>query len=151
MILQGDFQPESGYTSALKLFRQQQPPTAVFAFNDMMAIGVQRAAVELGLHVPEDISLIGFDNIAESAYFYPALTTISQDLQLLGEQAVQNVVEMIQARQENKPVIARSQIIKTTLVVRESSRLIWVLSCFHYAVTMICGRNKSKGGDVINI
>jgi LacI family transcriptional regulator len=53
------------------------------------------------------LAVIGFDNIPESAYFYPSLTTISQDLQLIGEQAVQNIVEMIQARQENKLIICR--------------------------------------------
>jgi DNA-binding LacI/PurR family transcriptional regulator len=58
----------------------------------------------------------------ESAYFYPSLTTISQDFQLLGEQAVQRVVEMIQSRQENQSVIAQSGFIQPTLVVRESTK-----------------------------
>jgi LacI family transcriptional regulator len=66
--------------------------------------------------------MVGFDNIPESAYFYPSLTTISQDLQLLGEQAVQNVVEMIQARQGNQAIIAHSRFIQPTLVVRESPK-----------------------------
>jgi DNA-binding LacI/PurR family transcriptional regulator len=61
------------------------------------------------------------DNIAESAFFYPSLTTISQDNQLLGEEAVQYIVEMIQARQENRPVIAQSKFIQPVLIVRESS------------------------------
>jgi LacI family transcriptional regulator len=66
--------------------------------------------------------VIGFDNMPESAYFYPSLSTISQDLQLLGAQAVQNVVEMIQARQGNQSIIAQSGFIQPTLVVRESSK-----------------------------
>jgi LacI family transcriptional regulator len=66
--------------------------------------------------------VVGFDNIPESAYFYPSLTTIFQDPQLLGGQAIQNIVEMIQARQGNQSVIAQSKLIQPTLVVRESSK-----------------------------
>jgi DNA-binding LacI/PurR family transcriptional regulator len=65
--------------------------------------------------------VIGFDNIPESGYFYPSLTTISQDLQLLGGLAVQNIVEMIQYQQENRPITAQSRFIRPSLVVRESS------------------------------
>ncbi len=64
----------------------------------------------------------GFDDFPESAYFYPSLTTISQDLQLLGGQAVQNIVEMIQARRGDQTVSAQSALIRPRLVVRESSK-----------------------------
>ena len=63
-----------------------------------------------------------FDSIPESAYFYPSLTTISQDLQLLGGQAVQIIVEMIQARRGDQTVSAQSSLIRPRLVVRESSK-----------------------------
>jgi DNA-binding LacI/PurR family transcriptional regulator len=66
--------------------------------------------------------VVGFDNIAESAYFYPSLTTISQDLQSLGEQAVQNTVEMIQAKRENRLIISRAKFIQPALIIRESSQ-----------------------------
>jgi len=121
---EGNWSSASGEQAFCQLLKSFPDMDAIFAGNDQMALSVLREALRRGIRVPEQLTVIGFDNIAESAYFYPALTTISQDLQLLGEQAVQNVVEMIQARQENKPVIARSQFIKTTLVVRESSRLI---------------------------
>jgi len=80
-----------------------------------------REAWRRGIRIPEQLAVIGFDGIPESAYYYPSLTTISQDLQLLGEQAVQNIVEMIQARQENRLVIAQSRFVQPHLVVRESS------------------------------
>jgi LacI family transcriptional regulator len=67
------------------------------------------------------LAVVGFDNIPESAYFYPSLTTISQDLQLLGGQAMKNIVEMVQDRQENRPIIAQSRFIQPNLVVREST------------------------------
>jgi LacI family transcriptional regulator len=87
-----------------------------------MALSVLREACRRGIGIPEQLAVIGFDNIPESAYFYPSLTTISQNFQLLGEQAVQNIVEMIQARQGNQSVIAQSGFIQPTLVVRESSK-----------------------------
>jgi LacI family transcriptional regulator len=68
------------------------------------------------------LAVIGFDDIPESAYFYPSLTTISQDLHLLGGQAVQNIVEMIQARRGDQTVSAQSSLIQPTLIVRESSK-----------------------------
>ena len=72
--------------------------------------------------VPEDVAVVGFDNIDESAYLYPSLTTVAQDLQLLGQQAVQNIVAMLQARQENRFITDVPQFIQPTLVVRESSQ-----------------------------
>lgn len=84
--------------------------------------GVSRETLRRSIRIPDQLAVVGFDNIPESAYFYPALTTIYQDLQLLGEQAVQSIVEMIQTRQENHAVIAQSRFIQPTLVVRESSK-----------------------------
>ena len=95
---------------------------AVFIGNDQMALGALRVASRRGINIPNQLSVVGFDNIPESAYFDPALTTISQDLQLLGGLAVQNVVDMIQAQQRNQPVVAQSRFIQPTLVVRESSK-----------------------------
>ena len=68
------------------------------------------------------MAVVGFDGIAESAYFYPPLTTISQDPQLLGGRAVENLVEMIQATQENKPTVPQFSLIQPTLEIRASSK-----------------------------
>jgi LacI family transcriptional regulator len=68
------------------------------------------------------MAVIGFDGIPESAFFYHSLTTISQNPQLIGEQAIQYIVEMIQARQENQPVVITSRFIQPTLIIRESTK-----------------------------
>jgi DNA-binding LacI/PurR family transcriptional regulator len=95
---------------------------AVFVANDQMALSVLREAWRLSISIPQQLAVIGFDGIPESAYYYPSLTTISQDLQLLGEQAVQNIVEMIRAWHGNQSIVAQSRFIPTHLVVRESSK-----------------------------
>jgi LacI family transcriptional regulator len=120
LILPGDFHLASGYTSGLKLFRQQHLPTAVFAFNDMMAIGVQRAAVELGLHVPDDISLIGFDNIELGIYTCPALTTVAQSKTEIGQKTIQQMIE----RMVDMTLPAVRELVPTHLVIRESTKSI---------------------------
>lgn len=119
---EGNWSSASGEQGFIQLLESFPAMDAVFVANDQMALGVLRETLRRGIAVPEQLAVIGFDNIPESAYFYPSLTTISQDLQLLGEQAVQNVVEMIQALQENQSVIAQSRFIQPTLVVRESSK-----------------------------
>jgi DNA-binding LacI/PurR family transcriptional regulator len=95
---------------------------AVFVANDQMALSVLREVCRRGIRIPEQLAVIGFDNIPESNYFCPPLTTISQDLRLLGEKAVQCVVEIIQAQQENRPFSVQSSLITPNLVVRESSK-----------------------------
>lgn len=77
-IVQGDFEPESGYRAMQQILNQQHRPTAVFCGGDIMAMGAICAADEMGLRVPQDISLIGYDNVRNARYFSPALTTIHQ-------------------------------------------------------------------------
>jgi LacI family transcriptional regulator len=121
---EGNWSSASGEQAFRHLMQKFPDLDAVFVANDQMSLGVLREAIRRGIRVPEQLAVIGFDNIPESAYFYPSLTTIYQDLQLLGEQAVQSIVEMIQARQENRSIMARSRFIQPTLVVRESSRCV---------------------------
>ena len=119
---EGNWSSASGEQAFIQLLDTFPDMDAVFVGNDQMALSVLREALRRGIRVPEQLSVVGFDNIPESAYFYPSLTTVSQDLQLLGEQAVQNIVEMIQARQENRRIMAQSRFIQPTLIVRESSK-----------------------------
>jgi LacI family transcriptional regulator len=119
---EGNWSSASGEQAFIQLLELYPNMDAVFAANDQMALSVLRETSRRGIRVPEQLAVVGFDNIPESAYFYPSLTTISQDLHLLGEQAVQTVVEMIQTRQANQSVIAQSKFIEPTLIVRESSR-----------------------------
>jgi LacI family transcriptional regulator len=120
--VEGNWSSSSGEQAFIQLLESFPDMDAVFVANDQMALGVLREAHGRDIRVPDQLAVIGFDDIPESAYFYPSLTTISQDLQLLGEQAVQNIVEMIQARQGGQSVSARSSLIPPRLVVRESSK-----------------------------
>jgi len=121
---QGDWSSASGEQAVTQLLESFPDMDAVFVANDQMALSVLREVCRRGIRIPEQLAVIGFDDIPESNYFYPSLTTISQDLHLLGEKAVQGVVELIRARQENGPFSAQSLLITPKLVVRESSRLV---------------------------
>lgn len=121
---EGNWSSASGEQAFIQLLESFPEMDAVFVANDQMALSVLREACRRGISIPQQLTVIGFDNIAESGYFYPSLTTISQDLQLLGEYAVQNVVEMIQARQGSQTIMAQSRFIEPALVIRESSKLV---------------------------
>jgi LacI family transcriptional regulator len=125
---QGNWSSASGAAAAEKLFARYPEMDGVFVANDQMALSVLREACRCGIKVPKQLAVIGFDGIPESAYFYPSLTTVSQDPQLLGGQAVQSLVEMIQARQAspNRLIETQSILVPPTLVVRESSRSVQI-------------------------
>lgn len=119
---EGNWSSASGEKAFRKLLESFPEIDAVFVSNDQMSLSALREAHRRGILIPEQLAVVGFDNIAESAYFYPSLTTISQDLQSLGEQAVQNIVEMIHAKQENRSMVARAKFIQPSLIIRESSQ-----------------------------
>jgi len=118
---EGNWSPASGKRAFLLLYETHPDMDAVFVANDQMALSVLREAHYLGIKVPEQLAVVGFDNITESAFFCPSLTTVSQDQQLIGETAVHTIVEMIQISQKNLPIVAQSKFISPTLIVRESS------------------------------
>lgn len=116
----GDFHPEAGYLAARKLLAASTPPSAIFACNDLMAIGALRAITETGRKVPADISLVGHDDIELASYTRPALTTISQPVENLAETSIRLLLQRIQS-----PEMDRQQIIlPNRLVVRQSTRSI---------------------------
>jgi LacI family transcriptional regulator len=119
---QGNWSSASGAVAAEKLMARFPEMDGIFVANDQMALSVLREAGRRGIKIPEQLAVVGFDGIPESAYFYPSLTTISQDPQALGGEAVQSLVEMIQARYENRTVNPQSILVPPSLVVRESSR-----------------------------
>ena len=120
---EGNWSSASGEQAFFQLSETFPEMDAIFVGNDQMALSVLREAHRRNIRVPEDLAVVGFDNILESAYFYPSLTTVSQNLQLLGEQAVQMIVTMIQAQQEHLPVVPQSTFLQPSLVVRESTNL----------------------------
>jgi LacI family transcriptional regulator len=112
-----EFSSPAGYEAAVSLLNHQ-PPTAIFAGNDMIAIGVLRAAAERGVAVPKDLSVVGFDDIQMSRYVYPALTTVGQSIRQLGETAAEMLLSRI-AAPDTAPV--RKRLVTPSVVVREST------------------------------
>jgi len=112
-----DPSPNLGYRAARELLSRKRPFTALFAYNDISAIGAIRAIRESGLGVPQDVSVVGFDDIREAAYHLPSLTTVRQPLRNMGEIAAQTLVDRIEGHKRYPSQIA----IKPELVVREST------------------------------
>jgi LacI family transcriptional regulator len=120
--MEGNWSPSSGSQAIEKLFEQYPSMDAVFAANDQMALSVLQAAHQRGLRIPEDFGVVGFDNIAESAYFWPALTTIQQDQYDVAKVAVEEIIKIIEAGwQGMEPIQLKSIKLAPTLVVRQSS------------------------------
>jgi DNA-binding LacI/PurR family transcriptional regulator len=111
----GDWSPDSGYQAGRTLAREKDI-TAVFAANDQMALGLLAALRDAGRRVPEDVSVVGFDDLPESAYFAPPLTTIRQDFGELGRRAMR-LVERVLAGEESPS----TELVPTVLVPRAST------------------------------
>jgi len=111
-----NFNRESARLATLKLFRDHKRPTALFVSADIMAIGVMEAIKSVGLRVPEDVSVIGFDDIEIADMISPKLTTIRQDKVSIGHSVANTLVKMI----EDKSFEYKQQRIPTTLVIRET-------------------------------
>ena len=112
----GSLTPESGYKQAKILLSQENRPTAIFAGNDQMAFGAIYAAIEMGLRVPEDIGVIGFDNIPLSSFFVPPLSTIAVPMSSLGSDSMETLVGLIAEEQ-----VSRIKLHETKLIVRKST------------------------------
>lgn len=116
LVCQGDFKREGGYQAFLTLQRLQNKPTAVFAANDQMAIGILSAARSVGLQVPQDLSIIGCDDIEASSVVEPPLSTIKQPIEEMGKRATEIIFQLIY---KEKPA-QRRVVLKTSLVERSS-------------------------------
>lgn len=117
-VLHGDFYHLAGYEHTKALLDNPKPPTAIFAANDLMAVGVMEAIRHRGLQIPDDISVVGFDDIPQSLITYPQLTTVHQSLEQMGRIAVQLLLEQI-SNPERPP---RRITLATQLIKRESCR-----------------------------
>jgi LacI family transcriptional regulator len=117
LVIRGDYHPESGYEITKMLLNQPDPPTAFFVCNDMMAFGALRAIANAGCKVPEDISVVGFDDIELAAYFNPTLTTVAQPKVEIGIRSTQLLIERIE--QKSRPY--QKAVLPVKLIVRESS------------------------------
>ena len=115
-LLRGDWTPESGYRAGRHL-AAVDGCTAVFAANDQMALGVLRALHDAGRRVPDDVSVVGFDDITEAASFLPPLTTVHQDFAGVGRRCVQRVLGQLRDHHAERG----TQLLPTRLVVRSST------------------------------
>ena len=102
-ILEGDWSIETGFERAGKLADSKKLPTAFFCANDHLAVGVMKALLKRGVRIPEDVSVVGFDDIPEAAYLVPSLTTVRQEFNLVGKKAIDRVLEQLKGN--NSPEI----------------------------------------------
>jgi LacI family transcriptional regulator len=120
--VEGNWSSSSGALAIEKLFVQYPDMDSIFVANDQMALSVIQAACQKKLRIPEDLGIVGFDNISESAYFSPPLTTIQIDQYSVGRIAVEEMVKIIESgRQEQAFIEPKSIMLTPTLVVRQSS------------------------------
>lgn len=117
LITPGDFYHESGFSGASTLLALPDPPTAIFASSDQMAFGVYEAVRRRGLRVPDDVSVVGFDDLPESRWASPPLTTVRQPLAEMGLLAARTVLRLAQGETVDTPRVE----LATDLVVRDSS------------------------------
>lgn len=116
LIQPGDYQYRSGYAATLALLDLPQPPTAIFAANDLMAFAVYDVARSRGLQIPGDLSVAGFDDVPQCAYMHPALTSVRQPLLDMAQLAARMLLESID--EQDSPV--KRIVLPTELVIRES-------------------------------
>jgi DNA-binding LacI/PurR family transcriptional regulator len=115
--VEGDWEVRSGYSGAQRLLSAGRRFTALVVGNDYMALGALRALREAGLGVPEDVSVVGFDDIPEAAYFDPPLTTVRQDFDVLGRESVEYLVSLI----EGASSTVQQRVFYPELIVRQST------------------------------
>jgi LacI family transcriptional regulator len=116
-VRQGDFYPASGHEQMRRLLELRRRPTAVFAASDEMAIGALRAAQEADVAVPDDLAVVGFDDIASASQLRPPLTTVRQDKTALGRAAGNALIALVEDEAATPPALA----LPVELVVRRSS------------------------------
>ena len=117
----GDWTAASGYEATMKLLDRVPDLDALFVSNDSMALGALQAAVSSGRSVPQELAVVGFDDIPESAYFSPPITTVRQDLLELGCQAVSLLNQHLQAQRKEETLPPQVAMIEPQLIVRQSS------------------------------
>jgi LacI family transcriptional regulator len=126
LIVEGDWTAASGEAGLDRLLHATPDIDAVFASNDQMALGVLHAAHRRGLRVPEDLAVVGVDDIAEGSHFWPPLSTVHQPLMDAGRLAVETIVQLIRSgppdRHPEDPASVASALLQPELIVRHSSR-----------------------------
>jgi LacI family transcriptional regulator len=115
-IFHGNWSEQSGYAGFSHLVNLKDPPSAIFCSNDLMAIGAMRAAADMGVEIPETVSIVGYDDIRLSSFVNPRLTTIHQPIDLVGKTAAELLLRLVSGQQEHP----RQVTLQPELVVRKS-------------------------------
>jgi LacI family transcriptional regulator len=118
LIVEGDFSESGGYTGMMRLMPQN--PDAVFVASDTMAVGALRALREAGRRIPEDVAVVGFDDIPSAAHMDPPLTTVRQSIQGLGQLAAETMIQIL----NEKKTTPHRLVLPTELVIRSSSGML---------------------------
>jgi DNA-binding LacI/PurR family transcriptional regulator len=118
LIQCGDYTSETAEKCTQYMLKMKNPPTAIFAANDMSAMGVYRAVHGAGLRIPDDISVVGFDNLRDVIFLDPPLTTVNQYVTDMGRIAVEMIVKLI----GGEPLENNLHKVQTRLVIRASTR-----------------------------
>ncbi|WP_342433223.1 LacI family DNA-binding transcriptional regulator [Neobacillus sp. FSL H8-0543] len=113
----GGYDPKDGYTLLKEMLTSEQKPTAIFVANDTIAVGCYKAAYELGIKIPAELSIVGFNDVATAQYMVPPLTTVKLYTEIMGETAVDLLIEKLSSKRE----ISKKITINTKLIVRESA------------------------------
>ncbi|MBU4047478.1 LacI family transcriptional regulator [bacterium] len=120
LVGEGDFRIKGGYQVMKRFLKLAEPPTAIFAANDLLALGAMQAIQKKNFHIPEDFSVIGFNDIELASFVYPALTTIRQPMLEMGALAVKMLLRIIEEGEFNQ----RKIVLKPKLIIRESCKKI---------------------------
>ena len=118
LVEEGDFRIKGGYQAMKKFLKLLEPPRAIFAANDLLALGAMQAIQKKNFHIPEDFSVVGFNDIKLASFVYPPLTTIRQPMLEMGELAVKMLLRIIEEGEFNQ----RKILLKSKLVIRESCK-----------------------------
>ncbi len=118
LVEEGDFRIKGGYQAMKKFLKLAEPPTAIFAANDLLALGAMQAIQKKNFSIPEDFSIVGFNDIELASFVYPPLTTIRQPMLEMGELAVKMLLRIIEKEEFNQ----RKIVLKSKLIIRESCK-----------------------------
>lgn len=116
LVIHGDGRSEGGMTAVETLLRLANPPTAIFCYNDMTALGALRRIHVSGMRVPDDISVVGFDDLFIASYTYPPITTVRQPMRRMGKLAMESLLELMSGRDSAVAIKVPAE-----LIVRDST------------------------------
>ncbi len=120
LVGEGDFRIKGGYQVMKRFLKLAEPPTAIFAANDLLALGAMQVIQKKNFHIPEDFSIVGFNDIKLASFVYPPLTTIRQPMLEMGALAVKTLLRIIEEGEFNQ----RKIVLKSKLIIRESCKKI---------------------------